>query len=137
MATTPEVEIIENIGIVEIDDGSCVELQVSSSEVEVLLCPLVQVAANEITFDGSSAGMTSTNVYDAIIETYSATDGHFTHLQLTPAAVWNINHGLGKFPSIQVSDSSGRLVLGKVEHVDENNSTITFTSAFSGKAYFN
>ena len=48
-----------------------------------------------------------------------------------------INHNLGKYPSITVIDSGGSEVIGEVEYVDTNNVTLTFSAAFSGKAFLN
>jgi len=51
---------------------------------------------------------------------------------------WSIAHNLGKFPSVSVVDTGDTSVLGgKVEYIDNNNLTITFISAFAGKAFLN
>ena len=70
----------------------------------------------------------------------SATDKHYAftdHTQANPSAIWTINHGLNKFPSVTVVDSAGTQVLGDVQHIDNDNLTITFVNQFSGKAYLN
>lgn len=64
-------------------------------------------------------------------------DLHYEHDQLSPQLTWNIAHNLGKYPSVSVVDSGGNVVIGDVEHVDTNNLVLTFSSAFSGKAYCN
>jgi hypothetical protein len=64
-------------------------------------------------------------------------DLSYTHNQVIAAATWNVNHGLGKFPSVTVIDSTGATVEGAVAYTDANNLTITFVSAFAGKAYLN
>lgn len=64
-------------------------------------------------------------------------DLHYEHDQLSPQSVWTISHNLGKYPSISVVDSGGNVVIGEIEHIDNNNVTLTFSSAFSGKAYCN
>jgi hypothetical protein len=61
----------------------------------------------------------------------------YTHNQSTPSDTWNINHGLTKFPSVTVVDSSGNKVVGDVKYTDNNNLVLTFNGAFSGKAYLN
>lgn len=60
----------------------------------------------------------------------------FEHDHPIASAVWNINHGLGRHPGITVVDTAGDLVEGDVHYVDVNNVTLTFASAFSGKAFF-
>ena len=64
-------------------------------------------------------------------------DKHFVHSQNTASAVWTITHGLGKYPAVTVIDSAGTEVIGDVNHIDTNTVQITFSAAFSGKAYFN
>ncbi len=64
-------------------------------------------------------------------------DKHYTHNQNVAAAQWDVNHNLNKFPSVQVVDSGGSIVIGDVKMIDSNNVTLIFSGAFSGKAYFN
>lgn len=64
-------------------------------------------------------------------------DKTFVYSQATSADVWEITHNLDKYPAVTVVDSGGSVVIGEVVYIDKNNVRITFTSAFSGKAYFN
>ena len=64
-------------------------------------------------------------------------DLNFTYTQSTPSATWTITHNLGKFPSVSVVDSANTQVYGNVDYINDNSLTLTFTSAFSGKAYLN
>lgn len=50
---------------------------------------------------------------------------------------WEIQHNLGKYPSVTVVDSGGNTVVGDVQYLDRNNITIRFASPFSGNAYLN
>ena len=59
------------------------------------------------------------------------------HNQIASERVWEIEHNLGRFPSVSIVDSAGTIVVGDVFYVDENHVRITFSSAFSGKAYLN
>lgn len=67
----------------------------------------------------------------------SGGDLSYVHNQAVPAAVWTVNHNLGKRPSVTVEDSAGTDVVGEVDHVNANTLTITFTAGFSGTAYLN
>ena len=67
----------------------------------------------------------------------SASDKHYTFDQPTPAVTWNVQHNLDKFPSVTVALPSGQVGQADVTYVDENNLTITFAGAESGKAYMN
>ena len=64
-------------------------------------------------------------------------DKTFIYNQATSSDVWEIEHNLDKYPSVTVVDSGGSVVVGEIVYIDKNNVRITFTSAFSGKAYLN
>lgn len=57
--------------------------------------------------------------------------------QASASTIWNISHTLAKFPSITVVDSSGNVVVGEILYNSDSSITLTFASAFSGKAYLN
>ena len=64
-------------------------------------------------------------------------DKHFEYTQATPSATWEIEHNLGKEPAVSVVDSAGSSVVGDCKYINTNKIIITFSSAFSGKAYLN
>lgn len=64
-------------------------------------------------------------------------DASHVHVQGTPEAVWTINHGLGKKPSVSVADSADNVVHGDVKYINNATLTITFSAPFSGRAYLN
>ena len=64
-------------------------------------------------------------------------DNTFIYTQSTPAAVWLINHGLGRYPAVDVVDSSNSEVDGDLQYLDSNHLSITFSAPFSGEAYLN
>ena len=64
-------------------------------------------------------------------------DKNFVYVQATSSDIWEIAHNLNKYPAVTVVDSGGSVVIGEIVYIDKNNIRITFTSAFSGKAYFN
>ena len=61
----------------------------------------------------------------------------FIYDQGVPATNWNIQHNLGKFPSITVIDTADTVVTGQYEYKDNNNVILVFSAAFAGKAYLN
>ena len=67
----------------------------------------------------------------------SGGDKNYVHHQSSASATWNVNHSLGKFSSVTVVDSGNTVVQGQIQFVDANNVTLIFSSAFSGRAYFN
>lgn len=64
-------------------------------------------------------------------------DVHYIFSQDVPSAIWTINHNLNKKPSVTVVSSSEQVVYGDVSYINTNKLTITFSAAFSGKAYLN
>jgi hypothetical protein len=68
---------------------------------------------------------------------YEGQDKQYEHIQSPASATWTVAHNLGKVPSVTVIDSTGRQVFGGVQHTDTNNTILTFSAPFSGKAYFN
>lgn len=64
-------------------------------------------------------------------------DSTFTFTQGVAATTWSVAHNLNKRPSVSTVDSMETQVEGKVVYVDDNNLTIEFNAAMSGKAYLN
>ena len=67
-----------------------------------------------------------------------ATDIHYhEHVQETADTTWTIKHNLKKYPSVTIVDNSGNVVIGDINHVSDTQLTLSFTTAFAGKAYLN
>tara|TARA_R110002012_G_scaffold222630_1_gene394531 strand:+ start:454 stop:1158 length:705 start_codon:yes stop_codon:yes gene_type:complete len=64
-------------------------------------------------------------------------DLNFTYVQGVASTTWNIQHNLGKFPSITVIDTANTVVTGEYTYDNINNVTLTFSAAFAGTAYLN
>lgn len=61
----------------------------------------------------------------------------YIHIQSESVSTWEIEHELNRFPSVEVVDSAGSVVVGGIQYIDEDNITITFSAPFTGKAYLN
>jgi len=61
----------------------------------------------------------------------------FVFEQGAPATTWNIQHNLGKFPSVSVINNNNVVINGEVTYIDNNNVQLNFSAGFSGKAYLN
>lgn len=59
----------------------------------------------------------------------------FTQDCAQPQTVWNINHNLSIVPNVWTEDCNGTNIQGTVAVVDNDNITITFSTAVAGKAY--
>jgi hypothetical protein len=64
-------------------------------------------------------------------------DKNYVFTQAVASATWAVQHNLNKFPSCTMVLSTGQQGYGDVTFIDQNNLTITFASAESGKAYIN
>ena len=64
-------------------------------------------------------------------------DKNYVFSQAVASATWTVQHNLNKFPSCTMVLSTGQQGYGDVTFIDQNNLTITFASAESGKAYIN
>ena len=56
------------------------------------------------------------------------------HDQASASATWTITHNQGRYPSIDIIDSSGNHVIGDIKHNSINQLVATFDNAFAGKA---
>ena len=86
---------------------------------------------------GSITGslFSQTDLWTVLLDLYKR--DHYTHNQAVPSSVWTIAHNMGKNPSVSIVDSAGDEVVGQVIHTSLNQVVISFTAAFSGKAYLN
>ena len=66
-----------------------------------------------------------------------AVSQEYIHNQIIGTSIWNIPHGLNKFPTVTVTDSGNNVIVGDVRYIDSNNVVVSFTGSFSGKAYLN
>lgn len=87
-----------------------------------------------VTFESANSGL-SIVVSDNKL-TFTAKLG-YVFTQSTPAAVWTINHDLGKYPAVSIVDSANDEVIGEVHYTSTSQIVITFSAAFSGKAFLN
>jgi hypothetical protein len=64
-------------------------------------------------------------------------DKNYVYTQGSPSAIWDIAHGLGKYPAVDVVDTGGSAVIPTITYIDVNNVRLTFGSPTSGKAFMN
>ena len=88
---------------------------------------------------GGNGNLTDLLYYDFAVFTLSSlvSDKNFVFSQAVASATWVVQHNLNKFPSCTMVLSTGQQGYGDVTFIDQNNLTITFASAESGKAYIN
>lgn len=82
--------------------------------------------------DGASGSTGATGATGPIGDVGSVS---FVFTQGLPVTVWTINHTLTFVPQVTTVDSTGREVDGDIVYTSPSQIVITFSSAFSGKAY--
>ena len=93
----------------------------------------------DLTNIGGNGSLDLNKYYDFATFTISSGvgDKNFVFTQAVAANPWTVQHNLNKFPSCTMVLNSGQQGYGDVTFIDENNLTITFAGAESGKAYIN
>lgn len=61
----------------------------------------------------------------------------FTFEQSSASDSWEIEHNLGRNPSVVIVDSSGNVFYPAVQYINENKIVVTMNGATTGKAYLN
>lgn len=61
----------------------------------------------------------------------------FVFEQAQASDIWEIQHNLGRYPSVEIVDTAGNKFFPAVKWVDENNIIVTMNGATKGKAYLN
>lgn len=92
---------------------------------------------NTITVTSTSTTKTVTVLHKDGSTTSATWQDAYIHNQGTPATSWTITHNLGKYPNVNIVDSANTDVIGEIVYDSLNQITVTFSAAFSGKAYLN
>lgn len=61
----------------------------------------------------------------------------YTHVQSVASQTWVINHGLNKFPSVTLVDSTNTEVVADISHISTLQCEVSFSSPQTGTAYLN
>lgn len=59
---------------------------------------------------------------------------YYLHTQSSPAATWQVNHGLGRTPNISVIRPDGTVAYADIDHATNVLAVITFPTAIAGTA---
>jgi hypothetical protein len=59
----------------------------------------------------------------------------YEHTQGAVSNSWVITHNLGFKPNVTIVDSAGTIYEGEITYTNSNSLTVSFSQAFSGKAY--
>jgi hypothetical protein len=65
----------------------------------------------------------------------TGTSQQYIHRQNVASDTWTITHNLQGYPAVTVVDSADTVGLGMLSYTSENELVMSFSAAFSGKAY--
>ncbi len=63
-------------------------------------------------------------------------DKYYEHYQSIASTTWIVNHMFGRYPSVSVKDTSGRIIYGGIEHFNVNTAILTWSVPVSGTGIF-
>jgi hypothetical protein len=115
------VEVSATAAAIEVGGASLVEVSATAAAIEV--------GGPAVLVEVATAGAQGPPGVDG--------DKTYVHDQVLPSTTWTVDHGLNKFPSIDVVDSGGNVVHGDVRHVSAARAVLSFNFAFGGKAFAN
>lgn len=102
---------------------------------------------DEIIISDSTKGLKTKTTSIDVLNDFITASSTFIFTQGTPQKVWGnpatsvslryVAHNLNKFASVTVVSDSNQVMIGNVKYINENEVQLTFSAAFSGKAYFN
>ena len=92
-----------------------------------------------VTFREGNGSFIADKYYAMSFSPKGQTDKNYVtpNLNFSTDVAQTITHNLSKFPSVTTVDSAGSHIIGDVQHIDNNNFTITFKASFQGKVYVN
>ena len=93
-----------------------------------------------VTFIAGNGGLEKDEDYFISLLQYQANqqgDKNFVYTQNVASSTWVINHNLNKYGSVSIVDSGNTVVNGTIEYNSLDQVTVTFNSAFAGKAFVN
>jgi hypothetical protein len=139
-------DLIDNINALLTSDNIDLNtVQELVNTIEDMQASLSTLLVNDLTTGGTTKALTAEmgkalkGLMDALDDRIDAIvpDSTYTFTQGIPAKVWTVVHNLNKNPSVTIVDSAGTAVIGQVDYINNSTITLTFASAFSGKAILN
>lgn len=123
----------------QIDAGQAVTyIESGKAEVRKAVAEQVQIATTAATNAAESAISAAADADRAEAAAEGlVSDKTFVFEQGEASDTWEIEHNLGKYPSVEIVDTAGNRFFPAVQWVDENNCIATMNGACKGKAFLN
>lgn len=94
-----------------------------------------QVYINQDTPNQVLVNQDAPNLVNVRMSSASSVSRRYEHIQGTASTTWTITHTLGGKPQVTIVDSADTHVFGEVQYLSNTQVAVTFSAAFSGKAY--
>lgn len=65
------------------------------------------------------------------------TGATYVYTQIAQSAIWRIEHGLNKYPSVTIVEAGGSTIIGDVSYESNTTVVVSFTIPVTGRAYLN
>jgi hypothetical protein len=59
----------------------------------------------------------------------------YEHIQSVASTSWQVDHNLGRFPSVMVTNASNLMIDGEIDHSNTNRLFVRFNTPLSGRVY--
>jgi hypothetical protein len=92
----------------------------------------VPIVVNDVILITTPSGTQNFGTSSSVLEPQALA---YEHTQGTVSNSWVITHNLGFKPNVTVVDSAGTIYEGEITYTNSNSLTVSFSQAFSGKAY--
>lgn len=94
-----------------------------------------QVYINQDTPNQVLVNQDAPNLVNVRMSSASSVSRRHEHTQSSASTTWTITHTLGGKPQVTIVDSADTHVFGEVQYLSNTQVAVTFSAAFSGKAY--
>tara|TARA_B100001778_G_scaffold334976_1_gene350071 strand:+ start:7152 stop:8108 length:957 start_codon:yes stop_codon:yes gene_type:complete len=107
--------------------GDIIYIDRTSSYGDANFTNSIYVCISDHTSDGSSFFNDQAN--------WKVLNSGYEHVQSVASTSWQVDHSLGRFPSVMVTNSSDVLIDGEVEHSNTNRLFVRFNKPLTGRVY--
>jgi len=77
----------------------------------------------------------TSSAFDSDIANWKALTSAYVHEQSTPSTIWQVDHGLNRFPSVTIYDSLNKVIEAEVEYSTANRVFVNFNTTMVGSVY--
>lgn len=107
--------------------GDIIYIDRTSSYGDVSFTNSIYVCISDHTSDASSFFSDQAN--------WKVLNSGYEHIQSVASTSWQVDHNLGRFPSVMVTNSSNLMIDGEIDHSNTNRLFVKFNTPLAGRVY--